>query len=308
MKFEQLKAFESVARLGTFTAAANELFITQPSLSRQIATLESELHTPLFLRGRRGAELNAAGRTLLPIARRMIADEQLARQEIDELAGLRRGTLRVGAPPTLCVSILAQALAVFSSAHPGIDLFVTEAGNKELVDELRDGQLDLALIVSRSTAPLDMPVDTELVQLLTEKLVVVTAKSSRFLQPLPPQELTLAQLAELPQVAFNRSYDLRTATDAVFAAQGLTAHIAVEGAQMDAVLRFVELDIGVAVVPEMVVAAEPALNAIPVANAGMIRTVNLALRGSSSNAAIRLRNILFELVAKHNGQTTDVSS
>src|SRR5699024_7499071 len=89
MRAEHLSAFEAVARLGTFTRAAEEQFVAQPSLSRQIRTLEAELGAALFDRGRRGAELTEAGRVLLPIARRMLADAETARTELDELAGLR---------------------------------------------------------------------------------------------------------------------------------------------------------------------------------------------------------------------------
>ncbi|WP_282828411.1 LysR family transcriptional regulator [Gulosibacter sediminis] len=301
MKLEQLRAFEAVSRLGTFTAAADALFVTQPSLSRQIAALEQDLATDLFERGASGARLTVAGETLLPVARRMLADAELARQEIDELAGLRRGRLRIGAPPTLCVSILADALARFSPAHPGVELHVTEAGNEDLVIALNEGQLDLALVVTReSMAPLP---GTELVELLTEELVVVSASAQPDGVAELPDELTLAELAELPQVMFNRSYDLRVATDASFAAAGLRPRVAVEGGEMDAVLRFVELGIGVAVVPAMTVPDRAGLRVTRLVRPGMSRTVNLARRSNVRPAAAvaAMQAVLFELLAELDG-------
>ncbi|NKX51963.1 LysR family transcriptional regulator substrate-binding protein, partial [Arthrobacter deserti] len=217
------------------------------------------LGAKLFRRGPAGVTLTDAGEVLLPIARRMLGDARSAREQMDELAGLRRGHVRLGAPPTLCVSLVADVLAAFRAAHPGVDLHITEGGSRTLVDALNENALDLALMVTRGTEP-SVP-GTELIPLLSEELVVISAAGP----PLPgraqeqrgesptPAELTLAELAQIPQVAFNRSYDLRVATDAAFSASGLTPTIAVEGAEMDAVLRFVERGLGVAVVPAMVV-------------------------------------------------------
>lgn len=303
MKLEQLRSFEAVARIGNFTRAAEQLYVAQPSLSRQIVALESDLGTPLLRRGRSGVTLTEAGKTLLPIARRMLADARTAREQLDELAGLRRGSVRLGAPPTLCVSLVAEVLAAFRSAHPGIDLHITEAGSRALVEALDAGELDLALVVIRG-AEATVP-GTELVPLLSEELVVVSAAS----EPAPwsraadeaggaASELSLRALAEVPQVAFSRSYDLRVATDAAFSAAGLVPTIAVEGAEMDAVLRFVERGIGVAVVPAMVVSDRPELRSTRLVRPQLTRTVALARRTdvAPSSATVAMLQQLFETV------------
>ncbi len=294
MKLEHLRTFESVARLGTFTRAAQELYLAQPSLSRQIATLESDVGAVLLERGRRGAVPTEAGRTLLPIARRMLADAESARRELDELAGLRRGSVRLGAPPTLCVSLVADVLAHFSARHPGVELQVSEAGSLALLEQLQQGELDLAFVITRQDA---LEADgAELIGLLSEELVVVASATRA--DPLP-ERLTLAQLAAMPQVAFHRSYDLRAATDAAFASRSLAPAIAVEGAEMDAVLRFVERGIGVAVVPAMVVVDRPGLRHARIVEPELDRTVNLARRrGVGLSAAARtMQELVFETVA-----------
>ncbi|APX33418.1 LysR family transcriptional regulator [Brachybacterium sp. P6-10-X1] len=300
MRGEHLSAFEAVARLGTFTRAAEEQFVAQPSLSRQIRSLEAELGAALFRRGRRGAELTDAGRVLLPIARRMLADAEVVRSELDELAGLRRGRVRLGAPPTLCVSLVADVLAVFHDRFPGVDLEVSEAGSLSVVDQLVTGELDLAVIVTRGGSP---RIDgAELIPLLEERLVVASSAAA----PAPggaegpAAGLTLTELADLPQVAFHRSYDLRAATDAAFASAGLTPTVAVEGAEMDAVLRFVERGIGVAVVPAMTVLDRPGLRSIPLVEPVLERTVNLARRPEVrlSTAATAMQQLVFERVGR----------
>lgn len=315
VKLDQLLSFETVARVGHFTRAAEELFLAQPSLSRQIAALEADLGTELLRRGPTGATLTDAGEVLLPIARRMLGDARSARQQMDELTGLRRGHVRLGAPPTLCVSLVADVLAAFRPAHPGVELHVTEGGSRLLMDALDESALDLALVITRGVEP-SVP-GTELIPLLSEELVVVSAAGSPL--PGPPQqaerqsptpaELTLAELARLPQIAFNRSYDLRVATDAAFSARGLTPVIAVEGAEMDAVLRFVERGLGVAVVPAMVVIDRPGLRSTRLVNPQLTRTVNLARRtdvGPSAAAAV-MQQFVFDTVDRLVAPGTDLS-
>ncbi len=127
MNLEQLRSFVEVARFGNFTRAAEELYLAQPSLSRQIAALEQDLGAELFHRARGGSTLTVAGESLLPLARRMLADAESVRRELAELAGLERGRVRLGATPTLCISLVAEVLSAFHAEHPGIELHLSEA-------------------------------------------------------------------------------------------------------------------------------------------------------------------------------------
>ncbi|SDW59469.1 DNA-binding transcriptional regulator, LysR family [Arthrobacter sp. cf158] len=235
--------------------------------------------------------LTNAGELLLPIARRMLGDAKAAEDQIQELAGLRRGRVRLGAPPTLCVSLVADVLAAFRSAHPGVELHITEGGSRFLVEALNESALDLALVVTRGTDP--SVSGTELVPLLSEELVVISAATSG-----SPEEFTLEELSREPQVAFNRSYELRRATDAAFSAAGFEPVIAVEGGEMDAVLRFVERGLGVAVVPAMVVIDRPGLRSARLVRPSLTRTVNLARRNDvgPSAAAAAMQQFVFYAV------------
>ena len=130
MNLEQLRAFVEVAQVGNFTRAAERLHLAQPSLSRQITTLEQDLGAELFHRARRGSTLTVAGESLLPLARRMLADADSVRRELAELAGLQRGRVRLGATPTLCVSLVAEVFTAFHAAHPAIELQISEHGSR----------------------------------------------------------------------------------------------------------------------------------------------------------------------------------
>lgn len=304
MNLDQLRSFAEVAELGHFTRAAERLHLTQPSLSRQIATLEAELSVELFHRARGNIALTAAGERLLPLARRMLADADTARMEMAELAGLRTGRVRLGATPTLCTSLVAEALAQFQARHPGIDVQILERGSRSLIVELAEGALDLALIVDTDAAPARAFETLERVPVLSESLVVVSQvtdpEHAREVTPVPdPSEsrpITLAELAVVPQVVFPDSYDLHATLAHAFTAAGLTPTIAVSGAEMDASLRFVERGLGVAVVPAMVALDRPLLHARPLIEPAIARTVSIARRADMTltHAATAMRDALTE--------------
>ena len=281
MNLEQLRGFVEVARLGHFTRASEHLHLAQPSLSRQISTLERELGAELFHRARGHIALTAAGETVLPRAQRMLAEADAIRDEVAELAGLRRGRVRLGAPPTLCISLVAEALSSFHAAHPGIDLHLTEGGSRLLVEQLAVGAVDIAL-VTQSEGPVPAGASPPHVPLLAEELVVISSAAA------PPvthgSSVSLAHLATLPLIQFDESYELRAAMDAAFRAADLTPTLALEGAEMDAVLRFVERGVGVAVVPAMVLYERPALRSARLAHPAMSRTISLAHRSDVTPA------------------------
>jgi len=295
MNLEQLRGFVEVARVGHFTRASETLHLAQPSLSRQISTLERELGTRLLHRARGHISLTPAGEALLPRAQRILAEVEAIGEEIDELAGLRRGRVRLGAPPTLCVSLVAEAISTFHRAHPGVDLHLAEGGSRSLVDRLAVGDLDIALITASDARP-PHGVTLSRVALLEEELVVVTSSADPLVRP--GSSIGMAELAGLPLIALDRSYDLRATTDAAFRAAGLAPDPVLEGPEMDAVLRFVERGLGVAVVPAMVLTDRPELCSARL-SAPLIRTVSLAHRSDVSPgiAVAVMRDVLLATAA-----------
>ncbi|AIY00048.1 putative transcriptional regulator, LysR family [Arthrobacter sp. PAMC 25486] len=275
MNLEQLRSFVEVARIGHFTRAAAQLHLAQPSLSRQISTLEVDLGAELFHRARGNITLTDAGESLLPLARRMLADADNVRYEMQELAGLRKGRVRLGATPTLCISLVADVLTSFHAAYPGIDLHLTEQGSRGLLDELAGGALDLALVTTSEDSSASSA-SFQRAPLLTEELVVIAAKDSPLLHGVA--SLTLAELAALPQITFHESYDLRATTMQAFHDAGLAARVVLEGAEMDAVLRCVERGLGVAVVPAMVMVDRPGLRSVRLTAPRLTRSISLAHR------------------------------
>lgn len=269
MNLEQLRSFMAVVDTGTFTRASEALHLAQPSLSRQIATLERDLGTQLFRRDRSGSVLTQAGETVLPLARRMLADADSVRRELNELAGLQRGRVRLGATPTLCISLVAEALIDFHQQYPGIELHLAEHGSRQLLDKLGAGELDLALVTTSDPASTGR---FSITPLLSEELVVISSVESTELAA--DAVLSLTEVSALPQIVFSSTYDLRRTTDDAFGAAGLVPNVVLEGAEMDAVLRFVERGLGVAIAPAMVLVNRPELRAHRLRDPRLTRTIS----------------------------------
>jgi DNA-binding transcriptional LysR family regulator len=288
VQLQQLRYFVAVAETRHFTQAAEKVGVTQPSLSKQIHSLEVDLGAPLFERGRGNVVLTAAGETLLPLAIRILADVDTAHREVQNLVGLRRGRVRLGATPSLCVSLVPRLLRRFHGAYPQIELYIEEGGSQDLVGNLGRGELDLALIV--------LPTDGGDPALLTEALVresLVVASTDPL--PTPDGQLRVTDLRDQPLVMFRAGYDLRDTTLEACRQAGFVPSFTVEGGEMDAVLSLVEAGLGAAVVPGIVLAGRPALRATPLAPPGIPRTIALAHRREAplSHAAEALRDTLF---------------
>ena len=292
VQFQQLQYFVAVAETRHFTRAAELVHVAQPSLSQQIKALERELGADLFLRARGNITLTDAGEALLPLARRILADADTARQEVQELVQLRAGRIRLGATPSVCTGLLPDVLRAFHDRYPGVRLVIEEGGSHDLVRELARGALDLALVVLPLPTP--SPALTT-VELLREDLVVVSSPES----PAPGRGRTarIADLEGARMVMFRHGYDLRELTVAACRAEGFEPDFAVEGGEMDAVLGFVRAGLGLAVVPRMVATRSGrGLRVTPLAPPGLDRTIALAHRSDVAppRAARELQRMLLE--------------
>jgi DNA-binding transcriptional LysR family regulator len=281
--FTQLRYFVAVADVRHFTRAADLVGVTQPTLSRQLKALERELGATLVDRGARdGPALTAAGAALLPLARRMLADLDSARTAVAEIVGLRRGRVRVGATPSLCMGVLADVLRVFHGRHPEVRLELEESGSRPLVRALVRGELDIALVIAPATG-IDPALEST--PLLRERLSVASAAD----QALSGRgSVTVRELARRPLVVPRTGYDVR---------------FAVQGGEMDAVLRLVEAGTGVAVVPDLVFAGRPGLRRT-VLTPPLYRTVALARRADlvPSHAVRAFTDTLLSFLAALSGE------
>jgi DNA-binding transcriptional LysR family regulator len=281
VQVQQLAYFAAVAQTRHFTRAAELIGVSQPTLSKQIRVLENSLGSPLFVRNRGQIELTSAGEALLPHAQRILIDVESAERSVGEVAGLRRGRVRLGATPSLCDGLLPDLLVGFHERHPDIELEVQEAGSPVLTRELGRGRLDLALLI----VPLrsDESVETgaiETTSIIKERLVLASPAGADM-----PDSIDVSGLRDLHLVMFREGYDLREVTLGACRAAGFEPHLAVEGGEMDAVLRFVEVGLGHAVVPEMVMGNRPGLQATRLEKPSLHREIAVAHRSDGLQLA-----------------------
>jgi DNA-binding transcriptional LysR family regulator len=202
----------------------------------------------------------------------MLADADSARTAVAEIVGLRRGNLRIGATPSLCIGLLADVLRVFHQRHPSIHLRLAENGSQPLVRELVRGALDVALVI---VPPSGLDPTLHLTPLLRERLSVASPRSGP--APSGRGSMSITELSRRSLVMFREGYDLREVTVRAYREAGVTPRYAVEGGEMDAVLRLVEAGTGVAVVPDLIFAGRPRLRRT-VLTPPLYRTVAIARR------------------------------
>jgi DNA-binding transcriptional LysR family regulator len=237
-----LRSFVVVAEEASFTRAASRVHVAQPGVSAQVRRLESELGQQLLDRSGRSVRLTEVGSAVLPFARAALDAVANARLAVDELAGLVRGQVTVGMVSGCALPILAELLAGFHDRYPGVAITLVEDNSDRLVERLRDGQLDLALIGWAGQTPPD--IDT--VVLADEELVAAVAPG----HPLAGAgAITIRQLRDLPLVTLPRGTGVRAALDAACAAAGFTPRIVFEASALPMVVELAGRGLGLAVVP-----------------------------------------------------------
>jgi DNA-binding transcriptional LysR family regulator len=142
----RLAVFREVVRCGSLSAAAQALNFTQPAVSRQIAALEREAEAQLLERTPRGIRLTEAGRVLLGHAEAILDRMSAAHAQIESVARMAGGRLRIGAFQTANATVVPRAIAAFADAHPRVELSLVEAVTTDAVARLRAGDIDLAVV------------------------------------------------------------------------------------------------------------------------------------------------------------------
>ena len=142
-----MRVLREVAAQGSFSAAADALAYTQSAVSQQIAALERETGTKLVERGARGVKLTDAGRALVAHTDAIVARLNDAEAELEAIAGLKGGRLRLVAFPSVAASLMPQAIARFRAAHPGVELSLRPAEPEDGIAMVKAGEADIALTV-----------------------------------------------------------------------------------------------------------------------------------------------------------------
>src|ERR687890_2323050 len=189
----RLLTFREVARLGSFSRAAEELSLTQPAVSQQILSLERQLGTRLIDRGPGGLGLTAAGALLLRHADAVSGRLRLASEQLGDLVAEQRRHLAIGAFPSAIATIVPDALARMKAAEPELELSVSEGTQEELAAAVRDGTLHIAVLFQDAAAPRREHEDLERHDLFEEPMVAALPPRHRLPRP---RRIDLEQLAD----------------------------------------------------------------------------------------------------------------
>lgn len=254
MELRQLEAFVTVARRKSFTRAAEELHLTQPAVTRQIAALESELGALLFDRLGKSIQLTGAGETLLGYAEHILRLTDEAQDALEELAAGRVGRIAIGAASTLATYVLPSLLTQFRQEHPGIELSLRTGLSARVRELVLSGVVDIGLVTTEGE-----PVEQEGV-LISESLgVYETVLAVPLGHKLATQATaTVTELTGEPLLAMTAGTNLRTYAEHILADAGVAASVTMELDSVEAIKRMVEAGLGVSLLPRVAIAAEVA--------------------------------------------------
>jgi DNA-binding transcriptional LysR family regulator len=243
MELRHLRYFVAAAEALNFTKAAALLRIAQPALSRRVQDLEDEIGVDLLKRSPRGIVLTAEGKVFLEKTRHLL---KLADESVEQVRALARGEygeLHVGYAPVPTVEILPPALSAFQKAFPRVRVLLHDLSEQELMEGLRNGKLELALM---PRGPGAESVGLEFETLRSYPLCVVVAPTHRFARR---KTITLEMVAAEPMIGFNRKDypEYYLSLDRLFGPLGIELRIIVECDSASSLITEVETGRGVAI-------------------------------------------------------------
>lgn len=268
MRLQQLRCFDAVARQGSVRRAATELLLTAPSVSDQIASLESELGVVLFERDTRGSRLSAAGEHLLPHLQRVLNAARVATDEAVALRDVSAGVVRVIGARVAFNDVLPVALSRFTDSYPAVRVEVAEALSDEAVRSVADGAHDIAVIAHAGKSP-TLPGTLVGDTLGVES--VFAAAPRRFVKP----GSTKVDWSAVPWVALVQGTAMRTIFERQLA--GVTANVRCEVADADTSRLLVEAGVGAALLPNGLRAILDTERAVALPSPGGADEVGLAV-------------------------------
>ena len=250
MTFSQLRTFEAVARLNSFSRAADELFLTQPAVSAQVLALENALKLKLFDRVGKTFTITESGRVVLRCAQDLHQRVQQMQTELDDLSNLHRGTLRIGASHVVGMYLFPEILSRFRDLYPLVELVVKVQPSRQVIDMLLRGELDIG-VIGEGNAVADERIAVK--PIMEDELIVIAPPHHPMAEA---GSITPAQLSQMPFVFPARdSASGESILDQIHAA-GITLHSVLEFGNVGAVKKAVEAGMGVSIVSRFAVTRE----------------------------------------------------
>jgi LysR family hydrogen peroxide-inducible transcriptional activator len=268
MEVHQLRYFCAVAETGSFTRAAEREQVAQPSLSQQIMKLEEELGVRLFDRLGRSVRLTDLGQIFLPRARAILMELRAAKEEVAEKQSSVSGPLCVGVIPTIAPYFLPARVSLFLRKYPRAAITVVEDVTVRLVDRLRAGLVDLALMALPTRGH-----DLECFPLHTERLFAILPKHHPMARK---RSLTIKDLRQEPFLLLREDHCFRETAIEVCKHARVMPQIVFESGQFSSIMAMVGAGLGISIVPEMALEDRPDCSAVLISDERAARTVGVA--------------------------------
>ena len=247
IQMAQIEAFAAVARLGSISATAEELLVSQPAVTARIQGLERALNSQLLTRSRTGCRLTDAGRTLLPHVERAMAAVRAGRQAVADVLEGSAGRLTIGAAPAVSTYVLPSMLHRFQADHPMVQLSVRSGHSEEVLEMVLREEVEIGLMRPIQHA------DTVSVPLYDDPLVLVVPRGHEFAAR---GQIRMEQMASEHLILFDRTSSYHELTSSIFRQAGIDPRGYIEVDNIDAAKRMVEQRLGIALLPATSVQAE----------------------------------------------------
>jgi len=243
MELHQLRYFVAVAETGSFSRGAERCGITQPSLSQQILKLEAELDQRLFDRLGRSVQMTPSGRILFPRAQKILAEVNEASSAVQQDVMSGRGSLTVGAIPTIAPFLLPKHLNSLREQYPDAELHICEDTTDVLLQKLLRAEIDCAIM----SPPVDEP-HLKAEKLFTEELLAILPKD----HPLAKRgDLKLGMLDGQDAIVLQPMHCLSSQIDAFCNADNISRNVTCSTSQLTTLYNLVALGMGLSLVPDM---------------------------------------------------------
>ena len=241
INLRQFQAFVTVAQLGSFTRAARHLNLSQPALTVQIRQLEEAAGVRLFDRSTRKVLLTPVGRELAPTLERVLHEIDVVMLHTKELASHIKGTVTIGALPSISSKLLPAAIAEFQKQYPGIVVRLRDVLAQRIVRMVKEGEVDFGIGTLRMPDP-----DIQFTPLLTDHLGVIFPAG----HPVERRRsITLNYLATFPLILMDPETSVRDLVDRAFESIGEVAVPAFEAVYMSTTVALVKAGLGITIQP-----------------------------------------------------------
>jgi LysR family transcriptional regulator, hydrogen peroxide-inducible genes activator len=281
MEVHQLRYFCAIADTGSFSRAAQQTHVSQPSLSQQIRKLEDELGARLFDRLGRTVRLTESGKTFLPRARAVLRELEAARSDVTEGKAAVGGPVTVGVIPTIAPYFLPRTLAAFSRKFPQARVTVTEEITPLLLEALRAGKIDVAIVA----LPLQVRGhEFASFPLMEERLYAVLPKQHALASR---TKIGLGELSEEPFLLLRDGHCFRETAVAACNRARLNPQIVFESGQFSSILSMVSAGLGVSIVPAMAIEKREGCSYVGLSDERAARKIGaVVLKGKSLTRVI----------------------